>query len=89
MAAPLSIEDARRLVREAVGARVANQDLSTDTRFEELGLTSLDLAEIFFAIEGYLDVELEPIAAGDPTTLGELLDQINAMAARASDATAT
>jgi acyl carrier protein len=84
MATGLSIEDARRLMRSVVAAKVEGRDLSASTRFADLGLTSLDLVELLFAVEEHLGMELEPIGDSDPTTLGELLNQTNEMVARAA-----
>jgi acyl carrier protein len=84
MATELSIEDARRLLRSVAAAKVEGRDLSASTRFADLGLTSLDLVELLFAVEEHLGLELEPTGDSDPTTLGELLRQTNEMAARAA-----
>lgn len=80
----LTIEDARRLLRSVVAAKVEGHELSGDTRFTDLGLTSLDLVELLFAVEEHLGMELEPTGASDPLTLGELLDQVNEMVERAA-----
>jgi acyl carrier protein len=84
METALSIEDARRLMRSVAAAKVEGRDLSASTRFADLGLTSLDLVELLFAVEEHLGMELEPTGDSDPTTLGELLSQTNEMAARAA-----
>jgi acyl carrier protein len=83
MASELTIEDARRLMRSVVAAKVEGHDLSASTRFADLGLTSLDMVELLFAVEEHLGMELEPTGNSDPLTLGELLSQVNEMATRA------
>lgn len=81
MATELSVDDVQRLMRGAVGSKLRGCELTRETQFEALGLTSLDLAEVLFAIEDHLDEELDPIGDKDPKTVGELLDQVNALLA--------
>lgn len=76
----VSIDDMRRLMREAVGAKLADTELSRELRLADTGITSLDLVEVVFAVEDHLGVELPPVER-DPETFGDLLDYVNRLAA--------
>lgn len=82
MPAAVSIDDLGRLMQTAIGPKLAGLELTPDLRLADTGLTSLDLVEVVFAIEDHLGIEL-PTAQHDPQTLGELVDVVNATAARA------
>jgi acyl carrier protein len=68
---------AQELLRTAAGRKALGCALGPDTRFEEIGLTSLDLTELLFAIEDHLQDELEIPEGARPETLGELIDLVN------------
>jgi acyl carrier protein len=84
MSAPLTIDDAKRVLREALGAKVENLELSATTPLDALEVTSLEFAEVFFVMEEQMGIELEPIRLGPVETVGELIDEINAVAVRAA-----
>lgn len=79
-----SLEDVVDLMRQVAGGDVADLELSATTRFDELDLTSLELAEMFFEVETRLELELDPAGASDPKTLGEMVEWINNMACQDS-----
>jgi acyl carrier protein len=81
-----SLEDARVLITKVAGLKVENVEITAATRFDDLDLASLELAEMFFEVESRLGMRLDPGEASDPETVGEMVDWINAMARRASAA---
>jgi acyl carrier protein len=81
-----SLEDARELIIKVAGLKVENVEITAATRFDDLDLVSLELAEMFFEVESRLGMRLDPGEAADPETVGEMVDWINAMARRASAA---
>jgi acyl carrier protein len=52
-------------------------DLSDDAAFQDLGITSLDLANFVFSLEDEFDVELDPSMAADIHTIGDLVRVAN------------
>ena len=79
MAAPLiTIDGVRFLVREGLGSRLEpDQEISDTTRIEDLGLTSLQVAEIIMKIEDELEIDLDSTALAEVRTVGELLAVVN------------
>jgi len=81
-----TLEDARELVTKVAGLKVANLEITEATRFDDLDLASLELAEMFFEVESRLGTRLDAGEADDPETVGEMVAWINEMARRASAA---
>jgi|HubBroStandDraft_6_1064221.scaffolds.fasta_scaffold80980_3 acyl carrier protein len=75
-----TLDEARGLIEAVVGRRALDCKFELDTRFEDVGFTSLDIAEMLFAIEDHLQMEIELIGDSRPETLGELIDLVNRMA---------
>jgi acyl carrier protein len=57
--------------------RAAGVTLSEDTAFEDLGVTSLDLANFVFSLEDEFGLELDPGMAADIRTIGDLAKVAN------------
>jgi acyl carrier protein len=75
----ISIDEAAAVVRAQLGKKLpSGSTLEPDVTLESLGLSSLDVTEVFFAIEELVGRELDPVAASDARTLGELVDLVNA-----------
>lgn len=71
----LTLDAAQGLIRTAVGHKVLGNTLDADTRFDDIGLSSLDMTEVIFAIEDHLHIEISEDAR--PQTVGELIDVAN------------
>ena len=75
---PVTIEDVTVLVRAALRNR---RDLSTElgasTRIEDLDLSSLQLANVFFALEEAKGVCFNGGEVSELSTLGELVELAN------------
>ncbi len=75
----ISIDEVAAVVRAQLGKKLpAETVLEPDTTLEGLGLASLDVTEMFFAIEELVGRELDPVPAADAQTLGELVALVNA-----------
>jgi acyl carrier protein len=77
-AAPsVSIDDAVAIVRAKLGARAESKVIRADSRLDDLGLSSLEVADAFFRLEDLIGKELDPAAAADAETLGDLVAAVN------------
>ncbi|MGV9662714.1 acyl carrier protein [Nocardia niigatensis] len=70
----ITIDDVRLMVHEGLkGSPSPDYDISETTRIEDLGLTSLQVAEIIMRIEDELDIDLDSTLLAAVRTVGELL----------------
>ncbi len=84
MPQPIAEGDVAAIVRAQLGAKLPPEaPVTAGSTLKELGLSSLDLTEIYFAIEERVGTELDPTAAADVKTLGELVAVVNALVAKA------
>lgn len=60
-------------VRRELRGKSAGVSLVEDTRPGDLGLSSLQVAEIIFSLEEQYGIEFDAARAADASTLGELL----------------
>jgi acyl carrier protein len=75
----ISVDELAAVVRTQLGSKLpADAPLGPDATLESLGLASLDVTEVFFAIEELVGGELDPVPAADAETLGALVDVVNA-----------
>ncbi len=68
----LVVAAVERMIEQRRGGRTPA--IGPDTRFDELGLTSLDFAETFVTIEELVGHELDPDSASDFTVVGDLVN---------------
>ena len=74
----VTIEQITNLMRAKLSAaREAGLVLTETTTFEDLGITSLDLANFVFRLEDEFDVELDPSMAAEIKTIGDLVKVVN------------
>ena len=50
--------------------------MTEDAAFSDLGLDSLDLAQIIFAVENELQIDIDPDILEEITTVGDALEAI-------------
>lgn len=82
----VSVEDVASIVRKQLRGKIRKgAEVTADSGLEDLGLSSLDVTEVFFAVEERVGIELDPVAAADARTLGELVAVINGLVDRAGD----
>jgi acyl carrier protein len=84
----ITVDDVCELIRKRQGGKVrADLELNGDTVFDELGLSSLQIADIVYTIEDRLGIEFDPARAADVKTVGDLVNLANEVAlAPAADA---
>jgi acyl carrier protein len=82
----VTTEDVARLIRKQLGAKLdEGTNLGPETELDPLGLSSLDQTEVFFAIEEHVGKELDPTAAAEVETIGELVEVVNRLLEQAGD----
>ena len=70
----LTTEAAVEAVNQVMSERRADwEPVGEDTRFEDVGLDSLDLAELFIVLEEKAGTELDPASAEGLETVGDLV----------------
>ncbi len=69
---PVSAEQAVAAVNEVLGDRRGGNAVGVDDRLEELGLDSLDVAELFLTLEEMAGCQLDPASAGALERVGDL-----------------
>lgn len=74
----ITVEDVADLIRRELRGKLA-KDVTIDasTRLDDLGLSSLQVAEIVFTLEEDYGVEFDPARAADASTLGDLIALVN------------
>jgi len=84
----ITVADVCELIRKRQGGKVrADLELDGDTVFDDLGLSSLQIADIVYTIEDRLGIEFDPARAADVKTVGDLVNLANEVAlAPAADA---
>jgi acyl carrier protein len=73
----VTIEEATAIIRSKLGSRAAKREISGSSRLDDLGLSSLEVADAFFALEDIVGYELDATAAADVQTLDELVAAVN------------
>lgn len=73
----VTLEDARSAIRETLESDADGLTISDGSRLEELGLSSLEVVEIFFALESLSGREIDSSVAAEVQTVGELLAVLN------------
>lgn len=82
----ISVADVAELARKQLGSKLApDVHLDADSELEALGLSSLDVTEVFFGIEEQVGVELDPAAAADVKTIGDLVAVVNRCVSEVND----
>jgi acyl carrier protein len=61
----ISLQDALDAVTEVLSWRLGNRTLDADARLDDLGLDSLDAAELFLRLEEKAGRPLDPASAGE------------------------
>jgi len=83
----ITVDDVCELIRKRQGGKVRPEELNGDTVFDELGLSSLQIADIVYTIEDRLGIEFDPARAADVKTVGDLVQLATEVAlAPAADA---
>jgi acyl carrier protein len=74
----ITVEDVAELIRREMRGKLAKDvTIGEATRLDDLGLSSLQVAEIVFTLEEDHGVEFDPARAADASTLGDLIALVN------------
>jgi acyl carrier protein len=82
--AGVTVDDAIAIVKAKLGSRAARHDITPASRLDDLGLSSLEVADTFFDLEEKVGQQLDPTAAADAQTLQELVEVVNHQVALAA-----
>lgn len=75
----ITIDEVESLVRRQMrGKKLAAVAISEDSELRDLGLSSLQIAEVVFSLEEAYDIEFDPARAANARTLGDLIAVGNA-----------
>jgi acyl carrier protein len=75
----ITVEEVATLVKRAIRGKGANQVVVDESsQLGDLGLSSLQIAEIVFSLEESRGVEFDPARAADAKTVGQLIALGNA-----------
>lgn len=86
----ITVDEVSGFVAAQLGKRrPAGAQFDADTSMEAVGLSSLDVTEIYFEIEERVGIELDPAAASDVKTIGDLVDVVNGLVAKHEDGALT
>jgi acyl carrier protein len=79
----ITVDEVSGFVAAQLGKRrPAGARFDADTSMEAVGLSSLDVTEIYFEIEERVGLELDPAAASDVKTIGDLVSVVNGLVAK-------
>jgi acyl carrier protein len=71
----ITLEEVERLIRaELRGKNAPPGSITEHTRLSDLGLSSLQIADIVFTLEEDHETEFDPARAADAQTLGDLVE---------------
>ena len=85
----ISVDDVAGIIRAQVGDKLSDDIvLGPDAVLEDLGLSSLDVTEVFVSIEELVERELDSVPASDAKTLAELVAVVNEQLAATEPTTA-
>jgi len=74
----VTVEEVAELVRSKMrGKAASDQVIDENTRIDDLGLSSLQFAEVVFTLEDEYETEFDPARAADAKTLGDLVTLAN------------
>ena len=70
----MDIEALKNVIEEV--CRIDTEDIDEDTRLSDAGMDSLDLAQVVFAVESELEIEIDPDILEEIVTVGDALEAI-------------
>ncbi|BCL16912.1 MULTISPECIES: acyl carrier protein [Micromonospora] len=77
----ITVEQVCEMVQKKLRGKNADEmSLGAQTAFDDLGLSSLQVADIVYGIEDQLGIEFDPSRAADVKTIGDLVDLANSTA---------
>jgi acyl carrier protein len=84
----ISVDDVAEVIRAQIGDKLpAHVPLGAETMLEDLGLSSLDLTEVFVSIEELVERELDSVRASNAKTIADLVALVHQQLADAEPST--
>jgi acyl carrier protein len=69
----ISVEDVCSRIAKKLGGKADAFTLNADTQFDEVGLSSLQIADIVYGIEDDLEITFDESKAANVKTVGDLV----------------
>ncbi len=69
----VTVEEVCDLISKKLGSKAGKFELGESTAFDEVGLSSLQIADIVYTIEDDHDIEFDPSKAASVKTVGDLV----------------
>ncbi|MGK5533659.1 acyl carrier protein [Streptomyces sp. URMC 129] len=69
----ITAEEVCGLIAKKLGSKADSFTLNENTTFDEVGLSSLQIADIVYTIEDDLDIQFDPSRAASVKTVGDLV----------------
>ncbi|EEP70548.1 acyl carrier protein [Micromonospora sp. KC207] len=76
----ITFDEISARIRKAARRRGGDLVLTADSDLSELGLSSLEIADLVYGLEDSLDIVLDPAQAANVRTVGDLVALANAAA---------
>lgn len=73
----IAISEVETLVRRELRGKSVDVPIDESTRLDDLGLSSLQVAEVIFSLEEDHEIEFDSARAADVATLGDLVALAN------------
>lgn len=70
----ITVEEVCELIAKKLGSKSSSFTLNADTAFDEVGLSSLQIADIVYTIEDEAGIEFDPSKAASVKTVGDLVE---------------
>ncbi|MGP4111424.1 acyl carrier protein [Streptomyces sp. 4N509B] len=70
----ITVSTVCELIAKKLGSAASEVELNAETEFESVGLSSLQIADIVYAIEDELGIEFDSAKAADVKTVGDLVE---------------
>lgn len=74
----ITVETVCELISKKLGSKASSVTLGGETAFDQVGLSSLQIADIVYTIEDEAGIEFDPSQAANVKTVGDLVDLANA-----------
>lgn len=71
----MNFEQLKNIIADTCGS-VDPDEITEDASFSDLGLDSLDLAQVVFAVENELQIDIDPDILEEIVTVGDALEAI-------------
>ncbi|MFD5555297.1 acyl carrier protein [Streptomyces sp. NPDC127068] len=69
----ISVEEVCGTIAKKLGSKASRYTLTAETTFDEVGLSSLQIADIVYGIEDDLDITFDESRAASVKTVGDLV----------------